>query len=152
VIDYFAQHHDIFFYMLTAICLLAELTVLGLSGPLLFIAIGSLAAGLLTSMGLLHDFGIALVILAGFSIASAGLLWGPLKRMQNQPVTEETSSDMVGKILPVTATITLADGRVSYSGVEWLARLDSSSNDPIEAGQRAEVTSVFGTILVVKAK
>jgi membrane protein implicated in regulation of membrane protease activity len=89
-------------------------------------------------------------MLAGLSVASAALLWGQLKKLQNKEVGPETSSDMVGKVLPVTARITQVDGRVAYSGVDWLARLDGSSSEPIEAESRAEVTSVDGTILMVK--
>ncbi len=151
MIEYFSQHQDYFFYALAGICLLVELGLLGISGPLLFVALGSLLTGVFISLGLIHAFSIAIVIFAGLSVASAALLWGPLKKLQNKEVGPETSSDMVGKILPVTARITQADGRVAYSGIEWLARLDSSSSDAIEIDSRAEVTSVDGTILMVKA-
>jgi len=148
--EYFTQHQDYFFYALAGICLLVELSLLGMSGPLLFVAIGSVITGVLISLGIIHSFGIALVALGSISLASAALLWRPLKKLQNKEIGPETSSDMVGKVVPVTARITQADGRVSYSGVEWLARLDSSSSEPIETESRVEVTSVDGTILVVK--
>jgi membrane protein implicated in regulation of membrane protease activity len=148
--EYFTQHQDYFFYALAGVCLIVELSLLGMSGPLLFVALGSVITGVLISIGLIHSFSIALVVLAGLSLASAALLWGPLKKLQNKAVGPETSSDMVGKVVPVTARITQADGRVSYSGVEWLARLDSSSSEPIEPEHRVEVTSVDGTILVVR--
>ncbi len=150
MINYFTQHQDYFFYALAGVCLLVELAVLGMSGPLLFVALGSLLTAICISLGLIHSFSVAIVMLAGLSVASAALLWGQLKKLQNKAVGPETSSDMVGKILPVTARITPADGRVSYSGVDWLARLDSSSSEPIEAESRVEVTSVDGTILMVK--
>ena len=149
--EYFTQHQDYFFYALAGICLLVELSLLGMSGPLLFLAIGSVITGALISLEIIHSFGIALVALGSVSLASAALLWAPLKKLQNKEIGPETSSDMVGKVVPVTARITQADGRVSYSGVEWLARLDSSSHEPIEAESRVQVTSVDGTILVVKA-
>lgn len=148
--EYFTQHQDYFFYALAGVCLIVELSLLGMSGPLLFVALGSVITGVLISLGIIHGFSIALVVLAGVSLASAALLWGPLKKLQNKEVGPETSSDMVGKVVPVTARITQADGRVSYSGVEWLARLDSSSSEPIEAECRVKVTSVDGTILVVR--
>lgn len=149
--EYFTQHQDYFFYALAGICLLVELSLLGMSGPLLFVAIGSVITGVLLSLGIIHSFGIALVALGVISLASAAILWGPLKKLQNKEVGPETSSDMVGKVVPVTARITQTDGRVSYSGVEWLARLDSSSSEPIEAESRVKVTSVDGTILMVRA-
>jgi membrane protein implicated in regulation of membrane protease activity len=115
--EYFTQHQDYFFYALAGVCLIVELSLLGMSGPLLFVALGSVITGVLISLGLIHSFSIALVVLAGVSLASAALLWGPLKKLQNKTIGPETSSDMVGKVLPVTARITQADGRVSYSGV-----------------------------------
>jgi membrane protein implicated in regulation of membrane protease activity len=150
VIEYFSLHQDYFFYALAGICLLVELGLLGISGPLLFVALGSVLTGVFISLGLIHAFSIAVVIFAGLSVASAALLWTPLKKLQNKEVGPETSSDMVGKVLPVTARITQVDGRVTYSGIEWMARLDASSSDAIEVESRAEVTSVDGTILVVK--
>lgn len=150
MIDFFSQHQDYFFYALAGICLLVELALLGMSGPLLFVALGSVLTGIFISLGLVHAFSVAIVLLAGLSVSSAALLWGPLKRWQNKEVGPETSSDMVGKVLLVTARITQTDGRVKYSGVEWLARLDSSSSEPIEADNRVQVTSVDGTLLKVK--
>ena len=151
MIDYFAEHQDYFFYAIAGICLLVELGLLGISGPLLFVALGSLITGILISVGLIHAFSIAIVMLAGVSVASAALLWAPLKKLQNKEVGPEVSSDMVGKVLSVTARITQTDGRVAYSGVDWLARLDSAQSEPIETESRVEVTSVDGTILIVKS-
>ncbi len=150
MIDYFSQHHDYLFYAIAAICLLVEIAFLGMSGPLLFVAIGSLLTGFFLSLGLIHAFSVAVVLLAGFSVASAALLWQPLKNLQNKSVGPETGSDMVGKVLSVTSRITQVDGRVSYSGVEWLARLDNSTSESIEPENRVEVTSVDGTLLLVK--
>ncbi|GGY77117.1 hypothetical protein GCM10011613_22040 [Cellvibrio zantedeschiae] len=150
MIEYFSQHQDYFFYALAGICLLVELALLGMSGPLLFVALGSLLTGAFISLGLVHAFSVAIVLLAGLSVSSAALLWGPLKKLQNKEVGPETSSDMVGKVLLVTSRITSIDGRVSYSGVDWLARLDNSSSEPVEAGSQVQVTSVEGTLLIVK--
>ncbi|RYD97254.1 MAG: NfeD family protein, partial [Sphingobacteriales bacterium] len=103
MIDYFSQHQDYLFYALAGICLLVELTLLGISGPLLFVALGSLLTGIFISLGLVHAFSVAIVLVAGLSVSSAALLWGPLKKLQNKEVGPETSSDMVGKVLIVTA-------------------------------------------------
>ncbi len=150
MIEFFAQHQDYFFFALAGICLLIELAFLGMSGPLLFVALGSLLTGIFISLGLVHTFGVAIVLLAGLSISSAALLWGPLKKMQSKEVGPETSSDMVGKILMAKTLITHIDGRVSYSGVDWMARLDNAASEPVEATHQVQVTSVDGTILVVK--
>jgi len=151
MVEYFTQHMDYFFYALAGICLLVDLSILGISGPLLFIGVGSLMTGLFISIGFIEHFRVALVIFAGFSAASAALLWKPLKQFQNKEVGPETTSDMVGRIIPASARITKTDGRVYYSGVEWLARLDASSDEPIEPETQVEITSVDGTIMMVKA-
>ncbi len=150
MVEYFSQHLDYFFYVLAGICLLVDLSILGMSGPLLFIGIGALVTGLFVTLGLIEHFRVALVIFAGFSAASAALLWKPLKQFQNKEVGPETTSDMVGKIIPASARITKTDGRVYYSGVEWLARLDASTDVPIEAETQVQVTSVDGTIMLVR--
>jgi membrane protein implicated in regulation of membrane protease activity len=147
---YFAQHHDYLWFVIAGACLLVELNLLGLGGPLLFIAIGSLITGVLVTLGIVNNFQFEIICVAVFSIANAAILWRPLKKIQNKEVGPETSSDMVGKILPVSARITRDDGRVSYSGIEWLARLDSSSAEPIEKENKVKVTSVDGTILMVQ--
>lgn len=150
IYNYFIQHHDYFLYVIAGLCLLIELNLFGLSGALLFIAAGCLVTGTLVSLGIVNNFYFETLLVAVFSLSNAALLWKPLKKFQNKAMGPETSSDMVGKILPVTARISKTDGRVYYSGVEWLARLDESSNTPIEKENRAQVTSVDGTILVVR--
>ena len=149
LVEYFSQHLDYFFYALAGICLLVDLSILGLSGPLFFVAIGSLITGACVSLGLIAQFNIALVLFAATSIASAALLLKPLKKLQEQKAGPETTSDMVGKMLPASARITRTDGRVFYSGVGWLARLDNHSSEPIEVPNQVVVTSVDGTILMV---
>src|SRR5689334_11344502 len=110
IISYFALHHDYFWFAIAGICLLVELNLLGLGGPLLFIAIGSLITGVLVTLNMVNDFQIEIICVAIFSIANAAILWHPLKKIQNKTVGPETSSDMVGKILPVSQRITESDG------------------------------------------
>lgn len=150
MVEYFSQHLDYLFYAVAGICLLLDLSILGMSGPLLFMGIGALITGVLISLGLLGHLSAALAIFAGFSAASTALLWQPLKRLQNKEAAPQTTSDMVGKIIPASARITKTDGRVYYSGVEWLARLDASTDAPIEPETQVQVTSVDGTIMLVR--
>ncbi len=151
LIQHFAQHHDHFLYAIAAIFLLLELSVLGMSGPLLFVALASLLTGLLVSFHVITGWSIEILSVGLLSIASAALLWKPLKRFQNAGGGPDTSSDMIGKDLPVTHTVTLHEGRVFYSGVEWQARLDASYTQPIVVGGRALVVGVDGSRLVVKS-
>jgi membrane protein implicated in regulation of membrane protease activity len=149
MVEYFAQHLDHLFYALAGICLLTDFYLLRKSGPLLCIGIGSLITGLFITVGLIEHLRIALVMLAGFSAASAGLLWDRIKQ-QDDDDWPETPNDMLGKIVPASARITKTEGRVFYLGVEWLARLDSSSAEPIEVDTPVQVTRVEGTIMLVR--
>jgi hypothetical protein len=148
--DYFVQHHDQLLYAIAAISLLLELGVLGMSGPLLFFAFGCLITGLLVSVGLVGNWEIEILLVGVVSVVSALLLWKPLKNYQNAKETPNRSSDMIGRQLPVTATITSEAGRVAYSGIEWQARLAITTDTPIAEGSRAEVVSIDGSLLVVK--
>ena len=49
-------NHDHFFYILAGISFILELSVLGLSGPLLFFAMASLATAILISAGLISGW------------------------------------------------------------------------------------------------
>jgi membrane protein implicated in regulation of membrane protease activity len=149
MVEYFAQHLDHFFYALAGICLAVDFYLLRKSGPLLCIGIGSLITGFFITVGLIEHLRIAVVMLAGFSAASAGLLWDRFKQ-QDDDDWPETPNDMLGKIVPASARITKTDGRVFYLGVEWLARLDSSSAEPIEVDTPVEVTRVEGTVMLVR--
>jgi len=150
IIDYFSQHHDHFFYVVACLCLILELSVLGMSGPLLFITLGCIASGLLITLGVISGWPTELLIVGVFAAISAAALWKPLKKFQNVEIAPDTSSDMIGRNLPVTFTITRDEGRVSYSGIEWQARLDQSVSEPIAVESRARVVRVDGSLLIVK--
>ncbi|HWV14045.1 MAG TPA: NfeD family protein [Cellvibrio sp.] len=149
LIQHFSQHHDHLLYALAGICLLLELSVLGMSGPLLFIALSCLLTGVLVSLKLIQGWEYEVLSLGLLSVVGAAVLWKPLKRFQNSGSGRDTSSDMIGKDLPVTSAITHNEGCVSYSGIEWQARLDASFSEPIAVAQRARVVAVEGSLLIV---
>lgn len=151
MMDYFSQHHDQLLYAVAAVSLLLELGVLGMSGPLLFFAFSCLITGLLVSAGLISGWEMEVLLVGVLSVASALLLWKPFKNYQNAKEAPNTSSDMIGRQLPVTAVITAGSGRVAYSGIEWQARLAKAQTTPIAAGASAEVVAVDGSLLIVKA-
>jgi len=151
IIDYFSQHHDQLFYAIAAISLLIELGVLGMSGPLLFFALSCLITGLLVSLGLLSGWEMEVLAVGVLSFSSAVLLWKPFKNYQNAKEAPNTSSDMIGRRLLVTAEIAGDQGRVAYSGIEWQARLAEFGSPAIAAGQHAQVVAVDGALLLVKA-
>jgi len=146
---YFADYTDHSFYALAAVCLIIDLYLLRKSGALLCIGIGSLITGVFISLGLIEYYSVALVMLVGFSCATGGLLWDYLKQ-QDEHIRPTAPDTIIGKILPASAPITKTDGRVYYSGMEWLARLDASSDTPIQAESRVEITGLEGDIMLVR--
>ena len=148
--EHFSQHHDHLLYATACLCLLLELGVLGMSGPLIFIALGCIATGLLITLNIIHGWDIELLTVSVLAILSAAGLWKSLKKFQNSGGSTDTSSDMIGRSLPVTFTITHEQGRVSYSGVEWQARLTKTFSEPIAIANRAIVVGVDGSLLMVK--
>jgi membrane protein implicated in regulation of membrane protease activity len=150
LIDYFAQHQDHLLYAIAGICLLAELSVLGMSGPLLFLALGCVITGVMVSLGVISGWELEVLSVAVLTTLSAILLWKPLKKFQNSGVGRDTASDMIGKVLPVTGLITRDQGTVSYSGIDWQARLDADHLEPVIVGGRVEVVAVQGSLLLVR--
>lgn len=150
IIDYFSQHHDHFFYVVACLCLLLELGILGMSGPLLFIALGCFASGILITFNIIHGWPAEFLTMSVFAVVGAAVLWKPLKKFQNAAIAPDTSSDMIGRSLPVVFAITRDQGRVSYSGIEWQARLDASVSEPIAVASHALVVRVDGSLLIVK--
>lgn len=148
--EHFAQHQDHLLYTIAGICLLLELGVLGMSGPLLFLAISCLLTGLLVTLGIISGWEMQVLSVGVLAALSATFLWKHLKRFQNADGGRDTSSDMIGKLLPVTQLITRDQGKVAYSGIDWQARLDAAYTEPVAVGTRALVVAVQGALLLVK--
>ncbi len=148
--EYFAQHQDHLLYTIAGICLVLELSVLGMSGPLLFLALSCLLTGVMVTLGIISGWEMEVLSVGVLAALSAALLWKPLKKFQNADSGRDTSSDMIGKILPVTQSITRDQGTVTYSGIDWQARLDTGYPEPVTVGSRAHVVAVKGSLLLVK--
>jgi membrane protein implicated in regulation of membrane protease activity len=155
--------------------------MVGLTGPLVFVALGSLLAGLLISLGLLDAFNAAYLLLA-LSVLSSVVLWLPAQQalgpqeshvsqesqeaqeaqetqetqetqeQQQTQVPPEVEATMVGKIVTVTSSITRSHGRVSDGIETWPARLDESSSAPIGIDCQVQVMAVDGDVLEVKSR
>ncbi|WP_028866102.1 NfeD family protein [Psychromonas aquimarina] len=150
ILEYLFNNHDKLLYGLAGICLLVELTVIGLSGPLLFIAIGSALTGALVSLGLISTWEMELLFVGLFSFLSALILWKPLKHFQGAKAVADNSSDMIGQIVPVSETVTINGGSIRFSGINWNARLaDDASVESITAGTRAMITGMDGNTAVI---
>jgi membrane protein implicated in regulation of membrane protease activity len=151
LIEYFIANPDKLLYTLAGICLVVELSVLGLSGPLLFFGIGCVITGLFVSIGLLESW-IPIIVSVGIVTGiTTLLLWKPLKSFQGPKNVRDTSSDMIGQTVPVSETVTRNGGSIRHSGINWQSRLDVNvSVDEIVSGERAEISAVEGNVMIIK--
>lgn len=152
LVEYFTQHHDHLLYAIAGICFVLELSVLGMSGPLLFLALSCLLTGVMVSSGIIRGWEMEILSVGVLAALSAILLWKPLRQFQNAGGGRDTSSDMIGKVLLVTRVITRDQGTVAYSGIDWQARLEAASDEPVAVGSRAHVVAVEGALLLVRSE
>jgi membrane protein implicated in regulation of membrane protease activity len=148
---YISANHAHFFYILAGLSFLVELTLFGLSGPLLFFAIASFVTAVLISIGLISGWEIEIFTLGVLTAFTALLLWKPLKRFQNSGDGSDNSSDMIGRQVPVSKTVSVSDGSIRYSGINWNSRLaDDAGVAAIDECELCIITSVVGNIMLVK--
>lgn len=151
MLDYLANNHDKLLFVIAAVSLIIELSLIGLSGPLIFFSIGCAITGLLVNLGVINTWEMEVLSVGMFSFLSAIILWKPLKNFQNKPQPKDESSDMIGQIVPVREKVTASGGKVRHSGIDWTSRLDSdSAMDFLDEGARVKITAIEGTVLIVK--
>lgn len=156
--EYLFANHDSILYTLAGIMLILELTVMGMSGPLLFVAIGCLVTGILVTNGIINTWEMEVLWVAVISLISALILWKPLKKLQGETRNvADTSSDMIGQIVKTSTVVSLSGGSIRYSGIDWQARLQRASDEvsateisEIDAGESVEIIGVDGTTMIVK--
>jgi membrane protein implicated in regulation of membrane protease activity len=148
--DYLLNNHDKLLYGIASISLLVELTVIGLSGPLLFFAIACFLTGLLVSFNLISSWEMEILLVGLFTLMSAIILWKPLKQFQGTTKVVDNSSDMIGQTVRVSETVTVNGGSIRYSGINWNARLAMHSQvENIETGIVVTITAMDGNIAIV---
>jgi len=151
IIQYLLDHHDQTFYLIGGLSLVVELTVLGLSGPLLFFGIAAFFTGVLSSLGIISGWEAEIFTLGISTGILAALLWQPLKRFQNSGGGPDTSSDMIGLEVPASTDINRSGGKIRYSGIDWNARIDrDATSEGIKAKEMCTIIGVEGTIMLVK--
>ncbi len=151
VINYFAENNAQLFYIIAGASLLIDLAVLGLSGPLLFFAIGSALTGLLIHFGQLSGWEYQILSLGLLTALSAVVLWPPIKRFQNAGDGTDSSSDMIGKTVPSSSEITHTQGLVRYSGVDWSAKLAAEcKQESVARNTSCIIVGVDGNVMLVK--
>jgi hypothetical protein len=149
--QYLLDNHDHLWFLISGLAFILELSVMGLSGPLLFFALAALATGLLVSMGMISGWEAEFLAVGILSALIALVLWKPLKRFQNDKPTTDNSSDMIGLKLAVSTEITSLTGTVRYSGINWNARLaDSGDQISLPVNSQCEIVAILGNTMLVK--
>jgi len=148
---YFFEHHDHLWYLIAGVSFIVELSIMGLSGPLLFFAIASVITGALVSLGVLEGWQVELFSVGILTAITAAILWQPLKKLQNSKAATDNSSDMIGLIVIASSDITTIDGSIRYSGINWTARLSTDCKlDSISAQSQCEIVAISGNTMLVK--
>lgn len=149
--EYFLENPDHLWYLIAGVSFVVELSIMGLSGPLLFFAIASLITGILVSAGVVEGWQSQILSIGVLTALVAVVLWRPLKALQNSKEKTDNSSDMIGLQVIVSADITQKTGSVRYSGINWQARLaDGVSVESISAESQCEIVAITGNIMLVK--
>jgi len=149
--EYFLANPDHLWYLIAGISFVIELSIMGLSGPLLFFAIASLMTGILVSTGIIDGWQSQILTIGLLTALVAAVLWKPLKSLQNSKEKTDNSSDMVGLKVVVSADITATTGSIRYSGINWQARLADETNATTIAEQsQCEIVAITGNIMLVK--
>jgi len=149
--EYFLENHHHLWFLIAGISFIIELSIMGLSGPLLFFAIASVITGILVTAGVLTSWQMEILSVGIVSALTALVLWKPLKNLQNSRSKTDTSSDMIGLKVPVTTDITATSGNIRYSGINWNARLaDDARVDVISSAQQCQIVAVSGNTMLVK--
>ncbi len=149
--EYFLENPDHLWYLVAGISFVIELSVMGLGGPLLFFAIGSLFTGILITMGIIDGWQSEILSVGLLTALVAALLWKPLKSLQNSKDKTDNSSDMVGLQVPVSAEITAIAGTIRYSGINWQARLADEANvTSISEQSQCQIVAIAGNTMLVR--
>jgi membrane protein implicated in regulation of membrane protease activity len=151
IMQYLLDNHDQAFYLLGGVSLVVELTLLGLSGPLLFLGIAAFITGALSTLGIVSGWEAEIFTLGISTIVLAVVLWQPLKKFQNSGGGPDTSSDMIGLTVPAATNIETSGGKIRYSGIDWNARLSNDAGvETISSGENCTIMGVEGTTMLVK--
>ena len=150
IIQYFSDNHASLLFLLAGIAFVIELAVMGLSGFVLFFAIGCFITGILSYTGILGGWESEVFSVGVLSCISALILWKPLKRFQSKEIPADTSSDLIGREVTCKKEINLSEGIVRHSGIDWQARLDPLGDRiVINKGELCRIVKTDGTMLLV---
>lgn len=150
--EYFLENPSHLWYLIAGISFVIELSIMGLSGPLLFFAIASLTTGILVSIGFIDGWQSEILTVGLLTAVVAAILWKPLKSLQNSKDKTDNSSDMVGLTVLASTEINVSSGTIRYSGINWQARLaDEATGESISEKSQCTIVGITGTTMLVKA-
>jgi len=150
--EYFLENPDYLWYLIAGLSFVIELSIMGLSGPLLFFAMASLLTGILVSIGLIDGWQSEIVSVGLLTALIAFILWKPLKQFQNTKSNTDNSSDMIGLKVPASSEINASSGTIRYSGINWQARLADEANvELISEKNLCQIVAITGNTMLVKA-
>ena len=149
--EYFLENPDHLWYLIAGISFVIELSIMGLSGPLLFFGLASLGTGILVSLGFINGWQSEVLSVGLLTALITAALWKPLKSLQNTKDKTDQSSDMIGLKVPASSEINLTKGSIRYSGIDWQARLAEDVNiESISDTEQCQIVAVEGNIMLVK--
>lgn len=131
--------------------LVIEVVVLGFSTfVLFFLGLACVLTGAVMYVGIIPESIMSTFVgVAVITAASAGLLWKPLKNMQNKVVRTTAQSDLIGYNFVLQGNVSASERSAhKYSGIEWQVK----SKEELVAGTRVEVIKVEVGAFTVVAK
>lgn len=151
VVVFFDNHANSLF-LLAGLSLVIEITMLALSGPLLFLSLGLLITGTLSHFGVVTNWEEEGVCIGLTSLLAASALWVPFKAFQQKIPPLMVGGDLIGrKVLCVKEINFSCEGSVTYIGAEWPARLDPLCNrQRIQESGQCIISRIDGNKMVVK--
>lgn len=150
--EYFLENTAHLWYLIAGISFVIELSVMGLSGPLLFFAISSLTTGILVNIGFIDSWQSEIFTVGLLTAIVTIVLWKPLKSLQNSKNKTDNSSDMIGLTVLATTEINVSSGTIRYSGINWQARLaDETNGITIDEKSQCKIVAITGNTMLVKA-
>lgn len=155
MIEYINNNLSGFWIALGFAMLAAEVLLFGFTTIIfLFAGLGALATGLLMMAGILPETWIAGTACFGITTGlSSGLLWKPLKKMQDKSIPDrKPQGDLVGLEFVLEQDINATNpGNYRYSGINWKVEIDRSCEPTsLSKGQRVEVVSADVGLFKVK--
>jgi len=117
---------------------------------MLFLGFGAFVVGILAGTGLLEPAWMQWAVFSVVSVLGLVLLRKPMRRLLDRSTPSSPIDSMVGESCQIVEAIP-ADGfgSAELRGSLWKAR--SESGQALGAGQRAQVASIEGLTLVLKA-